>query len=49
MKPTGGAANFSGNHLSGLANSWRLLGPAPVVSGSVSLLDTCTERDGTRR
>lgn len=34
MKPTGSTANFSWNHLSGLANLSRLLRPPPVVSGS---------------
>lgn len=35
MEPTGSTANFSWNHLSGLANLSRLLGPQPLVSGSL--------------
>lgn len=49
MKPTGGTANFSWNHLSGLANLSRLLRPEPVFLALLSLPDISTERDGTRR
>lgn len=49
MKPTGSTANFSWNHLSGLANLSRLLGLSLWFLALPSLPDISTERDGTRR
>lgn len=49
MKPTGSTANFSWNHLSGLANLSQLLGLSLWFLALPSLPDISTERDGTRR
>lgn len=53
MEPTGSTANFSWNHLSGLANLSRLLGPSPWFLAlprlPPPLTDIATKREGTRR